>query len=571
MRISYPTLAAAFLSVTALTGCKSTEEAYLQAEGMAVEATADFAESHQSATSTSSNADEIIAEMMAEATVTREKDLLKKTASEAPQLETEAEEEEITVSAERAATLEKVEQTKQEAKVLVDNQKDMTSEEKIQASELIAELPADAQMDYDLIEIYSLALQNSPEFRAAQERRDAAQMALPAAWAELIPRATFSWEHSGTNLNVIDSQNTVFAGGKADFAGWTRLWELEAPLIDFQRFVGVHQARASDKLAIAEYEETRQGLTVRIVQEYLAILAAEENKRLAEEELKSSTAQLEQVQGRYRSGLIGLNDVFETEARVAQLKAEMINTENMLLDSREALFVLTGVKDIPLRPVTRDIPIRTPQPNNVESWVQRSLQQNPSIIADGLELTVSEREIYRRYAAHMPNLSLTLQDSYEDTDDTIFGGGGKISEKKALLKFRVPLFDARVLPAGLEAQALRRAASSDLETTKRNVERDVRRYYNDVVTGADKLSALRKAVKFRSSALEENESAYASNLKDIVDVLDARSELYRAERDLIEGWLDYVYATLNLRAAAGVVSQEDIYWVTDLMAEIPVE
>lgn len=513
MRISYPTLVGVLLSMTALSGCKTVNEAMLEAENAAVE--------------------------------------------QAETMETQSE------SMTETSDVEKIDSEKGD----VVGVEDVTASE--DRSEVIAELPVNAKVDYNLVELYQRALETSPEFRAAKERKEAAEMALPAAWAELFPRLTFSWEDSTTHLNVIESQNTVFNGGKADYKSWTRLWSLEAPIVDFQKFVGLSQARASDKLAMADYEAKRQELTVRVVKEYLAVLAAEENKRLADEELKSSEKQLEQVQGRYDSGLVSRNDVYEIEARVAQLKAEAIETKNNLHDSKEALFVLTGIRNVPLKDVTRDIPIQALEPSNVEDWAARAEMQNPKIVASQLELTVADREVARRYAAHLPNVSMTLQDSYEDTDDTIYGGGGKIHEKKATMQLRVPLFDARVFPSGREAQYLKRAAAADLETVKRSVDRETRRYFDQVTTGADRLAALKKAVAFRQSALDENQSAYESNLKDIVDVLDARSELYRAERDLIEGWLDYVYATLNLRASAGAVSQADVYWLSDLMAALP--
>ena len=59
-------------------------------------------------------------------------------------------------------------------------------------------------------------------------------------------------------------------------------------------------------------------------------------------------------------------------------------------------------------------------------------------------------------------------------------------------------------------------------------------------------------------ALEATEAGYEAGTRTIVDVLNVQRNLFQNERDYINARFDYVITALNLKQAAGLLTEEDI-------------
>jgi len=73
-----------------------------------------------------------------------------------------------------------------------------------------------------------------------------------------------------------------------------------------------------------------------------------------------------------------------------------------------------------------------------------------------------------------------------------------------------------------------------------------------------RVQALQQAVVSTQSALDATEAGYEVGTRTSVDVLDARRELFRAQRDYTQARYDYIIASLTLKQAAGILSVQDL-------------
>jgi outer membrane protein TolC len=85
---------------------------------------------------------------------------------------------------------------------------------------------------------------------------------------------------------------------------------------------------------------------------------------------------------------------------------------------------------------------------------------------------------------------------------------------------------------------------------------EVQRYFQGVSNGAARVDAYRKALASSEVALEGSEKSLAAGYRTNADVLEARSKVYVARRDLARARYDYLVARMRLQIQAGATLAE---------------
>ena len=93
---------------------------------------------------------------------------------------------------------------------------------------------------------------------------------------------------------------------------------------------------------------------------------------------------------------------------------------------------------------------------------------------------------------------------------------------------------------------------------KRQVTRNVRDVFNDVVSGIKRVNALKQAVVAGESAVEAKNEGFAAGLITNLDVLDAQRDLYQAQRNYLRARYDFILAVLSLEQSAGQLDEDDV-------------
>ena len=130
-----------------------------------------------------------------------------------------------------------------------------------------------AQAD-NLLDVYKLAADNDPQFRAAEAAYRAALEAKPQSRALLLPSLVFS-ANTSKNTQEINSSSTL-PPGSTDYDSDTYSLTLNQPLFHQDYFVQFRQSNALIGQASAERAVAQQDLIVRVAVRYFAILAAQE-------------------------------------------------------------------------------------------------------------------------------------------------------------------------------------------------------------------------------------------------------------------------------------------------------
>ena len=419
---------------------------------------------------------------------------------------------------------------------------------------------AAAERPVSLVDIYRMAEKNDPRFLAAEARYRADREKFPQAVALALP----SLSGTAESLRVKDEVKTDSGiisrpTGKAEYDA-TR-YELSATqtIFNWGYFAGIKQANQEVRRAEYDYAGARQDLMVRSAVDYFAVLAAQDNVDVSVAEREANKRQLELVEARLQVGMSTSTDLNDALARYQLAAANVIQAENILSDRREGLREITGRFITRVVRLGEDIPIITPDPPDIEKWLERAREQNFSLLARRELADIAGTQVGIQRAGHYPTVDLVGTKNRTDTDGSISGPGVRTDSTEVGFKVNVPIFQGGYVNAKTAEAAQRyNAAQQEAEQQQRATERATRSAYLGVTTAGARLGALKQAVVASDSALKAKQEGYEAGINTNIDVLDAQRDLFRAQRDYLVARYEYIVDLLRLKFAAGTLSEEDL-------------
>jgi outer membrane protein len=320
----------------------------------------------------------------------------------------------------------------------------------------------------------------------------------------------------------------------------------------------VQLSQADNQVAQAEatYAAEQQNTGLRTAQAYFNVLLAQDNLEFARAEKEAIERQLEQAKARFDVGLIAITDVNEAQAGFDQARANVIKAENDLDNASEALREIIGEFDKELNGLAMEIPLKSPEPSNIEDWSKRAQENNLDIISAQNRSELAKKSIDLQFAGHLPTLDLVGTAGFIDNNRP----NGFTYQSQAIgMQVNVPLFqgggvNSRVRQARHEFEA----AQENLDAQRRAVTRQVKDAYRGVLSSISQVEALKAAVVSSQSALEATEAGFEVGTRTMVDVLTEQRNLYRAKRDYAQARYDYIVNSLSLKQASSILLREDI-------------
>jgi outer membrane protein len=259
-----------------------------------------------------------------------------------------------------------------------------------------------------LQEAIDLATQYNPAYR--QTENDHA----PAAWgvrnavtSTFLP--TFS-VGGGASYRGAGSQtflSSTFSQGSATLSSGYQLdlnWQLSGRTLS-QPGLYKAQLRATD----ANITNARMTLRSAIVNQYLAVLQAQENVRVAEAQQKSAEEALRLAQARYQVGQTTVLDVRQAEVTKGQADVGLIRAQQAVTVQKLTLFQQVGIA-APDDPSVIQLPDTFPvvQPTwKLDDLLQEADQHNPDLNAREAQATAAKWSVRAARAAWLPTLSFS--------------------------------------------------------------------------------------------------------------------------------------------------------------------
>ncbi|WP_337877417.1 TolC family outer membrane protein [Elioraea sp.] len=413
---------------------------------------------------------------------------------------------------------------------------------------LLFAAPAAAQ---PLQEALAAAYANNPTLQAARARMRATDENVPQALAGWRPTVTLQGRAGyadGTSTNTragtrLDTERGVLSGSAT----------VIQPLYRGGRTVA--QTRRAEAQVLAERANliaTEQQVLLDAITAYVNVIQNQEVLRLAENNVRVLTRQLQAARDRFRVGEITRTDVAQAEARLERARSERANAEGELQNSRAQFARVIGeppgtlVPPPPIRPVAA----------SADEAARLAEANSPSVLRALFDEQAAVANVDVIFGELLPSLNLEASTFRNDNTSQ---PGTRATGSQIVAALSVPLYQggqehARVRQAKQQAEQAREAVA---DARRRAIE-EARRAWETLTASRAQIGALQAQVRANEIALDGVQREALVGSRTTLDVLNAEQELLDARVNLVRATRDVVIASYALAATAGRLTARDL-------------
>jgi outer membrane protein len=415
-----------------------------------------------------------------------------------------------------------------------------------------------------LKELYDAAAGYDATVLAARAQADSAQFTL--ARIEALRRPTVSLRVSGLQSETDPVSGSRIVGSNNQQANIVA----RHPLFNRPNTVTIEQAERSHEISKAVLELAEQDLIIRVSQTYFDVLAAQDVLATARANRTAISEQLASAKRNFEVGTSTITDTREAQARFDLATSQELAAENDLRVKRVALDQLVGRPNIQPRPIALPVALPSVGAPEPEDWIARADGQHPTIRQRRLEYDIAKLETEKARAGHLPTVDLTGSVGSSRSGGTaarLNGSNGTQSNVSLGIELNYLLYAGNSIQNRIrETQALEERARNDLETARRNIAQNTRQQFFSTQSLQAQAKALEAAEASSKLALEATQLGYRVGVRVNLDVLNAQTQLFSAQRDLSKARYDAIVTSLRLRQAAGQLTPQDVQAVDALLA-----
>lgn len=425
----------------------------------------------------------------------------------------------------------------------------------------------------DLKEAMDLAQQYDTTFQAAYAQYLAASEASSQTTAAVLPQIGLGAFIQRGEIET--DQSGVVTESDNNSNGYSL--SLDQVIFDKTTFDTMGEGDATVAKAVADLEVAKQDTIVRVSTAYFDVLVAIDTLDSASAERKAIGKQLEQSTERFNVGLSAITDVKEQQASFDISKADEIIATNDLSNKREALRFIINVYPENLKVANEKMPLVIPEPMNIDTWVDKSLQNNFSMVSAQYSVEAAQSAYGASKGGHYPTLSLNATYGVVDSDDRDFSGVTTIpanvnTDAKVMLNLNVPIYKG-----GLTSSTVRQklaeldAAKALQEQEKRRTVGLSRSAYLSLEADIANVKARKQAIISTQTSLDATLAGYDAGTRTSVDVLLSQRQLFSAQRDYSVARYTYLTNSLVLKQVAGILTLKDVDAINQWLITRPTE
>lgn len=423
---------------------------------------------------------------------------------------------------------------------------------------------AAAQTDVeDLATAYQQAAHSSPIIARARAQVDADLAGKPLVRSRLLPHLNAGASGGMYTGHVTGfGTQTISTGYHADAFSAS----LTASLFDGQSLVALKRADSRIQASDAALAYAQEVVALEVAEAYFGVLRAQANERVAQQQVALLQGIHDQAKASLKAGTGDIITVQEARAQLDAANADLITTRNAVAVAKSGLQRLTHHPVGTLQDV-RTLQAIGPQPDTVDAWVAAALKNQPLLRQARATLHVSEQQIQYARRARWP--TLTLSGIGQHAAGTLIPPVA-IDQVGASLNLSIPLFEGGHTRASIRhARALARVNRESLANTRDQIKLDTQTAFLDLKNSVAQYQAAQQSVASAKVSLDATRKGFEIGSRSIIDLLTATTQLASAQRTYYLALYTQLVARVQLKAAAGVLSAQDIQAINTLLSAAP--
>ncbi len=400
----------------------------------------------------------------------------------------------------------------------------------------------------NLSDIYNLAVANDPALRAQIAARDAS-----GALGQQVRRGrglSASASVSGEGTQNLKSDDVYRTG--------TLSMTLSMPLYDQGLDAKIESQDALVREADASLAAYRQTHIISVTDRYFAVLSAEQDLLAAQAEVEAFERQSEQASERLVVGIGTRVDVDQARAQLDLSRVGLISAEVALDTARSDLRQLVDAPILDLLDLGEGFVADLHR--SLDDQPEMSVDQHPDVIAKQESHQSALAKLDEARSETNPTLALSSTFSISDTSGSNTGATNASARSNVVsVTLSAPIYTNGVSVAKVDvAKANVIRAEADLAKVRREVRANMQKAFRNLEASARTVEAQQLAIVSAASRVEATEAAYAVGSGNIVEVLNAKKDLFAAERDFAKARYTHVIRQLQFEQAIGDLSESTV-------------
>ncbi len=411
----------------------------------------------------------------------------------------------------------------------------------------------------DLLSLYREAANQDPAVASAVASLQAARERVTQAEAANGFAVGIS---AVANANYLDLHVRTLPSAQTDRAYLAASVQayVNKPLIRPANNVAIEQANAATTISELALQAAQMDVANRLSQAYFDVLLAQDNVTLVQSQKIAVAEQLAQAKRNFEVGTATIVDTNEAQSRYDQVIAQEIAAQNELDRTRWALRNVVGRYEINLKRLRTAALMPAPIPANMEAWVTRAEREAFAVRIALQTLAVSEYDVRRAQTGKDWTLDATANvTNSQSTGSSTTALGTWVNSGLIGITFNWPFDISGGVNARIrEALALVDKNRNDIEAARRTAGFNVRQSYLGLTSGVAGVAAQQQALKSAETTLASTKLGLEVGVRTNLDVLNAQQQVTQVQRDLALARYNTLLNELRLKAATGVLSEDDI-------------
>lgn len=427
----------------------------------------------------------------------------------------------------------------------------------------LAPVWANSTKPSNLLSLYCEARTQDPKVLTSRYQALAAQAQQREALGALLPQVSASGQLNRTRRSG-DVPTEYYNNQRYTLSLSQHIYNKSA-WENYKKF----QHRATEGQLQAEDQQAEAA--VELARRYFSTLAAQDELELIQAELRTTQKSLDQAEALLAKQRIPRSEALQLQARVATLKARVIEADNELTVHLESLTELVGRPIYePLSRIRQDTDIRPPA-ESMDTWVQRALTYNKALLASDSAVHAAQAAVKEGRGGHYPSVSMNLSSQRSDVGyDNVTAP--RTNSLIASVNVNIPIYSGGSTSArtsGLYNELL--STQQRYEALRRELIKNSTSAYLNLQASTNKVDALAQALNAATESRLASEVMFGRSLINAVDMLNTVQQEYSARRDLLQTHYDFVINRLMLSRWAGAFSAQSIYDVNVWLEGAPMQ
>lgn len=404
-----------------------------------------------------------------------------------------------------------------------------------------------AQENWTLQDCLDYALKNNIQIQKAQVAEQQGETNLKQYQKQLLPTLSFMTQQSmgyrpfqENTMALIDGKMSstnnriTHQGNYGLSASWT-VWNGNVNRMN------IANQKLRNQQSSLTREQNELSVQERITNLYISILYSTEAQHVAERLAETSKVQWERGQQMLLNGKMAKADVTTLEAQYNAALYDIVNSQTQVANFKRQLkslleldintpFEVTGTE-----PTSEQVMMPIPSASSI---YETALASRPEI--RNAEISIEQAALQEKIARAGYQPTITLSGNVNDSHYTGNRQNTRYQMKQNLntslgINVQVPIYDQRRTRSSIELAKYQHASSQlDLTDQKLQLSSTIEEYWLNAVNNQQKYQSAMSALNSEEESYKQLNEQFNEGLKNIVELLQGRDNLLRAEQNMLQ-------------------------------------